>query len=162
MTALRPFIAVLALAVATLAAAACGGGEEGELSPANRAKAEQLLADLQSQDYHTFTRAPGWETPRQQGTTTHHGAYLDVYINDVLAQSVAGGGTAPWPVGSILIKDGWSDADGTMLFGIAAARKEAGGWFGAEYAPDGTVREAGLNFGECLGCHGDGDFVQSF
>lgn len=131
------------------------GGEGEESSATDVERAEQLLASL-ADDYRGFARAPGWQTPRTAGTSPHHGAFLDIYVNDVLAQASAGGGAAPWPDGSTIVKDGWSDADGTMLKQIAILEKDGAAWFGAEYDADGNVLEAGTHFEECNGCHDEG------
>jgi hypothetical protein len=156
--------------VGSVTLGACGGssgdgdnGHEGGSSPADVATAQELLAQLHSANYRTFARAPGWPS-RRSGTTQHHGAYLDVYVNSALEAAVTANGTAPWPIGSIIVKDGWGDAAGTQAFMLSAARKDAQGvWFGAEYSPSGAVLSAGHNFAECQGCHGPAkDFTLSF
>jgi hypothetical protein len=140
-------------------AAGCEEASEGDV-----AAAAELLEQVQSQDYRSFQRAPGWEEARQPGTIGHHGAFLDVYVNEILASAIAKGKTAPWPVGSIVIKDGWSDADGKELYQISILRKDGEKkWFGAEYPRGGKATEAGTNFAECRECHGKGaDWILGF
>ena len=149
-------LALLAL-LAPASLAGCSSDAEAE--------AEKLLAELQAQDYRSFTRAPGWETPRLP-SDGHHGNFVDLYINDVMEQAVAAGwprGRAP--EGAVIIKDGWSDAEGEILHQIAVMKKGEGGeeWFYAEYTGKGKALEAGEDFPECLGCHAAGhDYVLAF
>jgi hypothetical protein len=154
--------AVLIL-LGALPALTLGCGHE-ESSEDDKAEANRLLADVQSRPYQNFQRAPGWETSRRTGTTAHHGRFLDVYMNDVLASAVSSGASAPWPLGSLLVKDGWTDPEGKQKFQTAILRKEATGvWFGAEFSSSGEVLEAGRNFEECNGCHGGGkDYLLAF
>lgn len=150
----------LLVALAALAAAPLPGCAD---DPAPLA--EEILAELQAADYRSFERAPGWESPRlpSQG---HHGNFVDIYINDAMAEALREGWPeGPAPEGAVIVKDGWSDAEGEILHQIAVMRKGEGGaeWFYAEYTGKGAVLEAGEDFPECLGCHAAGhDYVLAF
>lgn len=150
-------VARLVVCVAMAAPAGCGGDP--------MAQAEQILAELQEQGYRSFPRAPGWASPRLP-SDGHHGNFVDIYINGVMQQAMRDGwpkGRAP--EGAVIVKDGWSDAEGEILHQIAVMKKGEGGeeWFWAEYTGGGKVIEAGEDFEECLGCHAAGhDYILAF
>ncbi len=155
------------LLLAVVFTPSCGGkdeGHHGESSAEDIEEAGQLLTAMQANDYRTFDRAPGWENAHQAASTPHHGEFVDIYVNDVLGAALQSGAQAPGPGGSVVIKDGWSDAAGTQAFQISILRKDGtDSWFGAEYSASGEVLEAGRNFEECNGCHKSGaDYVLAF
>jgi len=140
------------LALGGLVLVACGGDDDDSGDP-NLAEAEQLYADLEA-DYRSFDRMRGWDLPHAESTTPEHGPFIDIYLNDTLSAALEDG--PPFPEGSIVVKDGWSDAEGTELFRIALMRKNAEGWFWADLEPDGTATAAGDDLDRCLECHASG------
>lgn len=151
------------LSLVLLLASSCAS-DSHEASESDRRTAEILLGELQTQNYRAFATAPGWESPHKKGSTQHHGGFLDVYVNRTLADAISRGNSAPWPVGAIVVKDGWNDGSGTQAFQTAILKKTGNGvWFGAELTPSGTVIEAGSHVEECNGCHNRGsDYLLSF
>lgn len=120
--------------------------------------------DLQADDYRqTYARAPGWEEPRMESFGPH-GEVVDIYINDVLEDALDSEGLEQWPEGSIIVKDGWEDAEGESLRFIAVMKKRGDGtWFWAEYDSDENVYVAGEDDETCTGCHSSGeDQVRAF
>lgn len=136
---------------------ACGA-EHGD----PEARALQLHDDVIAQDYPGFARAPGWTEAHRAGTSSHHGKFLDIYINSTLVDALASG--PPWPIGSIIVKDGRRDAAATDRASTSILEKTGDAeWFGAEYNASGTVREAGWNYRECDSCHASAaDYVLAF
>lgn len=145
------------LATTLLCLAACGGDDDDDdaVEDPDIVEAEALLADVEADDYHSFDRMTGWDAPLLEASTPHHGEFIDIYVNDVLKVAVDGDGP-PFPDGSIVVKEGFSDADGTTLFQIAIMQKQGTEWFYAEYSADGEAEEAGVDNAECLECHTTG------
>lgn len=135
---------------------ACGANSE----------ANDLLDQIQADDYRsTYARAPGWENPRQPADGGPHGSFIDIYVNDVVVDALeAGGPLEAWPEGSLIVKDGFSDAEGQNLRFVTLMEKRSGGdWFWAEFNSDLEIDFAGLNEGVCVSCHDAGaDGVLAF
>jgi hypothetical protein len=118
--------------------------------------AAALLERLRAEDYRSWARAPGYEMRRD--AESPHADQVDVYVNDVVEAALAGGPIAAWPVGSVIVKDGF---DGDALELIAVMEKRADGWFWAEYFDD--VSKYSGTPEVCTGCHeGGDDFVMAF
>ncbi|HFE45697.1 MAG TPA: hypothetical protein ENJ18_09440 [Nannocystis exedens] len=151
---------LLLSSVLSLLAIACGG-EPGSMTSADE---PSLLPQLG--DYRTWTRAPDdYQDPLvpSQGT---HGAYIDIYINDVVAEALIEGAESlnTWPTGSIIIADGFDDALGTSLRQVTVMKKRSEGWYWEEYdaADLGQTIFAGTP-DICIDCHAAGhDFVRAF
>lgn len=144
LTALIPLIIPVALA-----SFACGNEDE--------AGAEVLWDDIQAADYRSWARAPGF--PGRTPSSASHGDEVDIFINDVLVDALAGGKISAWPQGSLIVKDGHRDGEHYL---VAAMEKRADGWYWAEYEDDGTVEFSGTP-GVCTRCHDAGDdFVRAF
>src|SRR5690606_14195265 len=74
--------------------------------------------------YQSFRRAPGYESP--QPSNAPHSDDTQVFVNGVVADALdAGEPITSWPVGSLIVKDGYS---GGELDIIAAIDKRADGW----------------------------------
>ena len=132
----------------------CGDNQEPE-------EAVVLWNRIQSEDYRSFERAPGFEM-RQPSNTAHSDA-VDIYVNSVLTDALASGETlSEWPVGSLIVKDGFNN-DGELDL-VAVMDKRDTGWFWAEYTEfeTGDALFSGSP-GICTGCHESGaDFVRAF
>jgi hypothetical protein len=116
-----------------------------------------LLDRVRNDRYTTWQKAPGFEK-RQPGTGPH-GDMIDVYVNPVVANALAGGPVSAWPEGSLIVKDGFEG--GTHKY-VAIMEKHADGWFWTETHPDGEVLASGTP-SLCTGCHSSGqDMVRSF
>lgn len=117
-----------------------------------------LLARVREETYRKWERAPGYET--RQPTNAPHGDEVDIYINDTLLETLTRAEPIQsWPVGSTIVKDGWSGAD---LEIIAIMDKREDGWFWAEFDSGDDVDFSGRP-DTCLDCHDSGaDFVRAF
>ena len=134
--------------------AACGSDDENE----DDAGARQLLERVRGETYREWSRPPGWgsRTP----SNAPHGAEVDIYVNDPVAEVIATGDSGDvWPEGSTIVKDGWS---GAQLELIAIMDKRSDGWYWAEYDRNGEPMYSG-HPATCTNCHSSGsDFVRAF
>jgi hypothetical protein len=120
--------------------------------------AEDLLEQVQAQDYRSWQRAPGYEERRTSDAP--HSDNVEIFVNDVVAGALAAPGTTEWPVGSIIVKDGYTDAGELSLTALMEKRDD--GWYWAEYDGEGTSLYSGKP-AICTDCHGSGsDFVRAF
>ncbi len=117
-----------------------------------------LWEDFQAADYRSWARAPGF--PGRTPSTASHGDAVEIFINDTLVDALASGETLKaWPEGSLIVKDGFKNGEQYL---VAAMEKREGGWFWAEYEPDGEVSFSGEP-GVCTRCHDAGaDDVRAF
>jgi hypothetical protein len=121
--------------------------------------ARELWDRIHQTDYRALPRAPGYET--RQPTQAPHGKQVEIWMNkavaDVLAEKKP---LAEWPVGSLIIKDGYGN-DGDLDI-VAVMEKRADGWFWAEYDGKGDSLYSGKPE-TCTDCHARGsDFVRAF
>ncbi len=114
-------------------------------------RAAVLLEQIIEAEYQKWQRAPGYE--ERQPTQAPHGTEVDIYVNAELAVAIGSTGRSEWPVGSIVVKDGW---DGNTLTLIAAMSKDSDGWFYMETNADLKPVFFGVNAGGCAtsACHG--------
>jgi hypothetical protein len=139
-----------------LLATLCGCGDDDNQAPE---EAEALWKRIHAENYRAFARAPGYD--QRQPTTAPHGSTVDIYVNAVV-QGVLDKGQAvsAWPVGSLIVKDGF-DGGGALEI-VAVMDKRDDGWFWAEYDASGEALFSGRP-DTCTGCHGSGaDFVRAF
>jgi hypothetical protein len=137
------------LLLSALALAAC--------SNQNPASAEALWDELQDAGYQTWSRAPGYEgrTP----SATVHGDEVEIFVNDVVVDALAGEPLAAWPEGAIIVKDGFMAGEPHI---VVAMQKREDGWFFAEYETSGEVVYSGDPHA-CTRCHdGGADGVLAF
>ena len=149
---MKQLAATSALLLITLSLCACGDDQEPE-------QAAQLWDRIHAENYRGFARAPGYDT-RQPSDTAHSDA-VDIYVNATLADALAGEPISSWPVGSLIVKDGFSGDDLDL---IAVMDKRSDGWFYAEYTDveDGDALYSGKP-DICTDCHSSGaDFVRAF
>jgi len=120
-------------------------------------EARSLLAQVRSDNYRTWKRAPGYEQRRPAASP--HSDAVDIFVNDVVAKALADAKPlSEWPEGSVIVKDGW---DGSDLELVAIMQKRADGWFWAEYFDD-ESKFSGKP-GICIDCHAKGaDSVRAF
>jgi hypothetical protein len=125
----------------------CGDNQEP-------AEADALWDRIHAENYRSFARAPGYEQRRESNTA--HSDFVDIYVNDVLAGAIDGGPITAWPVGSLVVKDGF-DSGGSLAL-VAVLDKRADGWFYAEYmdVENGEAKYSGRP-DICLGCHVPGN-----
>ena len=124
------------------------------------AEARALWDQIHSPDYRTFPRAPGYETRRN--AESPHSDKVDIYINDIMNDAIQAGETiTEWPLGSLVVKDGWKDNGDLEL--VAVMEKRENGWFYAEYFDfDGEADYSGQP-DVCTGCHKSGaDYIRAF
>ncbi len=161
---LRAAPRLLLLAPLCAAGLACDGGDGDDASGSATAGESTLLDEVDG--YRGWARAPGdYEVPLvpSQGV---HGGFVDIYVNDVVADALLSeeDTLSAWPTGSIIVKDGFSDAEGTSLSLIAIMEKRAGGWYWEEYTADDL--ETPIFSGApdiCVDCHSAGsDSVRAF
>lgn len=108
--------------------------------------------------YRDWQRAPGY--PGRRPSNAPHGNSVEIFINDTVAHALdADAGTEEWPVGSIIVKDGYDDGDLDL---VAVMHKQTDGWFWAEYDSEGDPSYSGTPE-LCTDCHASGDdFVRAF
>lgn len=128
-------------------------------SGCNAGEADDLRDQLRDDDYrNTYARAPGWEEGRLPAEGGPHGGFIDLYINDVMEDAIAEGVPLErWPEGSIIVKDGWSSAEGGSFEYLSFMERRDGGWFWGEYTGSGRLVSAGKNDSTCTGCHSSGE-----
>lgn len=140
--------------VALSAATGCGDSQD----PAG---ADALWQRIHAENYRGFARAPGYET--RKPAASPHSDQVDIYINGVIDDALkAAKPLASWPVGSLIVKDGFEDSGTQEL--VAVMDKRADGWFYAEYfdLANGEAEFSGQP-ATCLNCHVDGnDHVNAF
>ncbi len=137
------------LVAAVIGSSACGDDQAPE-------EAAALLTRVRADNYRTWNRAPGYETRRPANSP--HAEQVDIYVNATVATALESGPLQAWPVGSLIVKDGF---DGNDLELIAIMEKREDGWFWAEYF-GGDSKYSGRP-GVCLDCHDAGDdFVLAF
>lgn len=113
--------------------------------------AEALWDELQEADYHAWARPPGY--PGRTPSATVHGDEVEIFVNDVVADALAGGPLGAWPDGAIIVKDGFQSGEPHI---VVAMQKRGSEWFFAEYETDGEVVYSG-HPRACTRCHGDGN-----
>lgn len=147
-------IGMFALA-AGLSAFAAGCGDDQDPSGA-----KELWDRVHAENYRSWQRAPGFET--RKDSNAPHGGASEIFLNATMADAVAAGSTT-WPVGSLIVKDGYGglEADATLEL-VAAMEKRESGWYWAEWDGDsgGEATYSGVP-SICTGCHETGrDFVR--
>ena len=131
----------------------------GDAGPVDATGGRALLERVQTDDYRTWQRAPGWAT-RAPSIAGGHGGQLDIYVNDVVASVLdRGEHVSELRAGSTIVKDVW---DGMTLHAIAIMDKRQDGWYWAEFDAKSAVSASGHPQG-CITCHERGDdFVRAF
>lgn len=138
------------LCLGLLALSACGDDQD----PAG---ARALLDRVRAEDYTSWSRAPGYET-RKPARSPHSDA-VEIFINEpVVAALESDPPVTEWPVGSIIVKDGY---DGNSRELIAMMEKREDGWFWVEFIGSDSKYSGKPDL--CIDCHRSGDdFVRAF
>ncbi len=129
------------------ALAACGDNQDP-------ATADDLFRRIQTANYRaTFAKAPGYAT--KQPSNTAHAKFSDIFVNPTVDGAIkAKKPLKEWPLGSLVVKDGY-DGDGAVQL-IAVIEKRADGWFWAEYTKP-TSADGGAKYSGkpsiCINCH---------
>jgi len=120
--------------------------------------AAELLGRMRAEDYQSWARAPGWESPRS--SSAPHGDEVLIFLNAAVVEALAAEQSlSEWPMGSLIAKDGFEDGDIVL---ISAMEKREGGWFWAEWDGDGESKYSGKP-DLCIDCHDAGqDYVRAF
>lgn len=117
--------------------------------------AKTLWQFLQSQVYQmSWHYIPGVPAGKYEGNPPH-GAILRTFTNNIGFDALSKK-EFPLPDGAIIVKENYMP-DGelaavTVMQKIKGYNPEAGDWFWAKYAPDGTVQVSG-KVDSCIGCH---------
>lgn len=141
-----------------LIAAACGQDDDP-----NHAK--EVFAKInEGAGFRSWARAPGF--PKRTPSFTAHSDAVEIFVNTNVTATLAGG--APkreWPVGSIIVKEGFAGMDEDTRNLVAVMEKRADGWFWAEYNGDGDTLFSGKP-AVCVDCHDNrkdySDWVYAF
>ena len=162
---------ITVVAVVSLVFTACDAELEEEddiwtQAPSSDAQAQAESLYIEIGDRSKWNQHPSWDGV-ELSLDGEHGDYVQIWLNDAAMETVDSGDMVP---GSIVVKEGYVDRDGSVPIGLTAMQwndKEEQGsqsdWFWASYSPEsGAVLEAG-DLGRCAGCHGvsdsDGDGI---
>jgi hypothetical protein len=157
-------LAVIVVVAVVVAVASTGCGQDDDPEGA-RVLWEKVNAGA---GFASWQRAPGYGVRR--ASFTAHATAVEIFVSPevqaTLAPPVAR--SAPvteWPVGSIVVKEGFSSVTGGSRKSIAVMEKRQDGWFWAEYDDGGTSTYSGRP-GVCVDCHTHrksySDWVYSF
>lgn len=150
----RPPVVILVLTVLSGCLA-----DSPESASIDEQEARELLVELRDMGYRQWARAPGLDT--RADAVGPHGAFADVFIDSTVEAALGEKDLEAWPLGSILVCDGWSSEQGARLETIGIARKDQGGWWWALFDASDRVLAAG-EVEACISCHAAGDdFVMS-
>lgn len=137
--------------LAACAVAGCGDNQDDE-------GARALLAEVRSDDYQSWARAPGYETRRDSNAP--HSDAVEIYVNPIVELALEeASGLTEWPIGSVIVKDGYAGSEREL---VAIMEKRQDGWYWAEYDDDGDPDYSGKPE-ICIDCHDSGsDSVRAF
>jgi hypothetical protein len=151
---MQKHIPALVLFVGLMTLAVCFGAAAERLTPTNPGKFWTLIT--QTTPYTNWSHWPGY--PGKYPGKSPHGAYLELYANDVALQAAKQG--RDMPDGAILVKENYGRDQKTLLSitpmaKVKAYNPDAGDWFWAKYSTDGKVVAAG-KVDSCINCHRSG------
>lgn len=147
------------LAALCLTACSSKGGESSAPVTLPGADAAQLFNYIKNQNPYTSWAAWPLTTKLYPGRAPH-GAFLNNYVNDIAANSIAAAtdiaaqhGMAD---GSIVVNENYGPdktlAALTVMYRVKNFNPAGGDWFWAKYEPDGTVDASGA-VTLCIDCH---------
>lgn len=112
--------------------------------------------------FRTWERAPGYAVRRPSFTA--HARAVEIFVNPRMTEAQKTVITQ-WPVGSTIVKEGFSDLVGGKRKLVAVMKKNPDGWFWAEYDDEGEVLFSGKP-SVCVDCHDNrkdhSDWVYAF
>jgi len=157
---MRTFLWLVPLVLAACATDTKGGDDAVDSGGPDAAelRAADLWPDLEG--YADWAQHEDW-TGVVASEDGSHGPHVSIWMNQLAADAIAAADGGAMPEGAILVKEGYSDAEGTDSNGITVMLKEADwgddGWFWAKYkaGTDGEVALAGSPTA-CTGCHSTG------
>ena len=123
--------------------AGCGDNQQPE-------EAAALWQRIHDEGYQGWETAPGYDSPRPSNAP--HSDRTQVFLNPVVVDALQGPPISRWPVGSLIVKDGYSDGGELEL--VALMEKREDGWFWAEYDAEGDPDYSG-HPDVCIDCHAD-------
>jgi hypothetical protein len=128
-----------------------------DAEPDDTGLARALLAQVEADDYRSWSRAPGY--PGRMLSTAPHSKEVEVFVNEtVVAALESSPSVTSWPVGSVIVKEGWNGDD---LAQIALMEKRLDGWFWVEFHGEDPAFVGAPRY--CTRCHETGDdFVLTF
>lgn len=147
------------LAALCLTACSSKGGESPAPATLPGADAAQLFNYIKNQNPYTSWAAWPLTTKLYPGRDPH-GAFLNNYVNNIAAKSIAAA-TDPTAQhgmadGSIVVNENYGPdktlATLTVMYRVQNFNHAAGDWFWAKYEPDGTVDASGA-VASCIECH---------
>lgn len=106
----------------------------------------------------SWRRAPGYEQRRPSDAP--HKDEVEIFVNPTVAAALdAKQAITSWPVGSVIVKEGFDGSDREL---VAIMEKRADGWYWAEYDGSGDPLYSGRP-SLCIDCHASGaDGVRAF
>ena len=131
----------IGLAAILVGALACGQDDDPQGA---RVLFEKVSA---GPGFQSWRRAPGYPT-RKPSFTSHSNA-VEIFVNDEIAKVLDAKRVLEWPVGSIVVKEGFSGSSRKL---VAIMEKRSDGWFWAEYKDDGSPLFSGRP-SVCIDCH---------
>lgn len=117
--------------------------------------------------FRTWQRAPGYGT--RKPSFTAHASAVEIFVSAEVEAALTTPQAPPlstWPVGSVIVKEGFSSVTGGGSRRLVAAMEKRGdGWFWAEYDDGGESKFSGRP-SVCIDCHDNrqsySDWVYSF
>ncbi len=131
-------------------------GSDGSGSSGLDAETQALLdaAETATAGYESWGQLEDWTGI--QPSDSVHGDYVQIWLNDAAYKTIEAAAGGDMPDGAILIKQGYSDADGAEKGNLTMMQKVEGyGWFWASWSSSGDVLLAGQP-SDCTGCHESG------
>lgn len=112
--------------------------------------------------FRAWERAPGYAVRRPSFTA--HARAVEIFVSPQITEAQKKV-IQQWPVGSTIVKEGFSDLNGGSRKLVAVMKKNPDGWFWAEYDDEGEVLFSGKP-SVCVDCHDNrkdhSDWVYAF
>jgi hypothetical protein len=104
--------------------------------------------------FGVWQRAPGYGT--RMASFTAHASAVEIFVSPEVTAALttpsSKAAVTSWPVGSIIVKEGFSSVTGGSRKSVAIMEKRKGGWFWAEYDDGGQSTNSG-HPSVCVDCH---------
>jgi len=114
--------------------------------------AKRLWAKInEGPGFRSWRPAPGFRDPKPSFTA--HSDVVRIWVNDPVAAALDGpNAIVEWPVGSIIVKEGYTRGGSRSI--VAVMEKRSDGWYWAEYDDEGEPLFSGRPR-VCVDCHDD-------